>query len=98
VSGTLDDLALMFLSQHPGPAAAVLEQVEADEVAQSLLPLDVRRASLVLMRMNVDAAARALRCLVDSWARDTLVAADAVQAARWLAHLDDEASARLLAG
>jgi len=98
VSGTLDDLALMFLSQHPGPAAAVLEQVEADEVAQSLLPLDVRRASQVLMRMNVDAAARALRCMDDGWARDTLVAADAVQAARWLAHLDDEASARLLAG
>jgi magnesium transporter len=97
VSNTLGDLALVFLSQHPGPAAAVLEQVDADEAAQALLPLDIRRASEVLMRMNVDAAARTLRCMDDSWARDTLVAADFVQAARWLAHFDEAAGARLLA-
>lgn len=98
MTGTLGDLALVFLSQHPGPAAAVLEQVDPDEVAQALLPLDVRRSSQVLMRMNVDAAARALRCMDDGWARDTLLEADFVQAARWLSHLDDEASTRLLAG
>jgi len=98
MTGTLSDLALVFLSQHPGPAAAVLEQVDPDEAAQALLPLEVRRASQVLMRMNVDAAARALRCMDDGWARETLLEADFVQAARWLAHLDDEASARLLAG
>jgi len=98
MTGTLGDLALVFLSQHPGPAAAVLEQVDPDEAAQALLPLEVGRASQVLMRMNVDAAARALRCMDDGWARDTLLEADFVQAARWLSHLDDEASARLLAG
>jgi magnesium transporter len=98
MTGTLGDLALVFLSQHPGTAAAVLEQVDADEAAQALLPLEVRRASQVLMRMNVDAAARALRCMDDAWARDILLEADFVQAARWLSHLDDEASARLLAG
>jgi magnesium transporter len=98
MTGTLGDLALVFLNQHPGPAAAVLEQVEPDEAAQALLPLEVGRASRVLMQMNVDAAARALRCMDDRWARDTLLEADFVQAARWLAHLDDEASARLLAG
>jgi magnesium transporter len=97
MTGTLGDLALVFLSQHPGSAAAVLEQVDPDEAAQALLPLDVRRASQVLMRMNVDAAARTLRCMDDGWVRDTLLEADFVQAARWLSHLDDEASARLLA-
>jgi magnesium transporter len=46
--------------------------------------------------MSVDAAARTLRCMDEAWARETLVSADFVQAARWLAHLDDETSARLL--
>ena len=50
MTGTLSDLSLVFLSQHPGLAAAVLEQVDADEAAQALLPLEVRRASQVLMR------------------------------------------------
>ena len=98
MTDTLGDLALVFLRQHPGPAAAVLEQVDPDEAAQALLPLEVGRASQVLMRMNMDAAARTLRCMDDGWARDTLLEADFVQAARWLSHLDDEASARLLAG
>jgi len=98
MTATLGDLALVFLRQHPGPAAAVLEQVDPDEAAQALLPLEVGRASQVLMRMNMDAAARTLRCMDDGWARATLLEADFVQAARWLSHLDDEASARLLAG
>ena len=93
----LTELSLVFLSNHPGAAGAVLEQIDADEAAQALLPLDTRHASEVLMRMNVDAAARTLRCMDESWARDTLVATDFVQAARWLANMDDEASARLLA-
>jgi magnesium transporter len=90
------DLALVFMSGHPGPAGAVLEQVDPDEAAHALLPLDIRRASEVLMRMSVDAAARTLRCMDEAWARETLIAADFVQAARWLANLDDETSARLL--
>ncbi|HYQ18397.1 MAG TPA: magnesium transporter [Polyangiaceae bacterium] len=98
MTSTLGDLALVFMSGHPGPAASVLEQVEADEAAQALLPLDIRRASAVLMRMNVDAAARTLSCMDEDWARDTLLAADFVQAARWLSHLDEIASARLLSG
>jgi magnesium transporter len=98
MTSTLGDLARVFLSQHPGPAAEVLEQVAPDEAAQALLPLEVGRASQVLMRMNVDAAARTLRCMDDSWVRATLLQADFVQAARWLSHLDDEASTRLLAG
>jgi magnesium transporter len=93
----LGDLALTFLSQHPVAAGAVLEQMDADEAANALLPLDIRHASEVLMRMNVDAAARTLRCMDEAWARETLIAADFVQAARWLSHLDEEASARLLA-
>ncbi|HWA75168.1 MAG TPA: magnesium transporter [Polyangiaceae bacterium] len=97
MSGALAELALDFLSGHPGAAGAVLEQVDPEEAANALLPLDLRRASDVLMRMNVDAAARTLRCMDDTWARDTLLAADFVQAARWLAHLDDDTSARLLA-
>lgn len=97
MSEVLGDLALDFLSGHPGAAGAVLEQVDPEEAAQALLPLDLRRTSDVLMRMNVDAAARTLRCMDDTWARETLNAADFVQAARWLAHLDDETSARLLA-
>jgi magnesium transporter len=98
VTDTLSELSLVFLSQHPGPAAAVLEQVDPDEAAHSLLPLDIRRASEVLMRMNVDAAARTLGHMDDEWARETLLAADFVQAARWLSHLDEDAGARLLAG
>jgi len=47
---------------------------------------------------NVDAAARTLSCMDEDWARDTLLAADFVQAARWLSHLDEIASARLLSG
>ena len=43
MTSTLSDLARVFLSQHPGSAAAVLEQVEPDEAAQALLPLEVRR-------------------------------------------------------
>lgn len=91
------DLALAFLSGHPELAGAVLEQVDADEAAQALLPLDIRHASQVLTRMSVDAAARTLRCMDEAWARETLIAADFVQAARWLANLDDETSERLLA-
>jgi methylmalonyl-CoA mutase N-terminal domain/subunit len=34
----------------------------------------------------------------EAWARDVLAASDFVQAARWLAHLDEEDSARLLGG
>jgi len=90
------DLALVFLSGHPELAGGVLEQVDADEAAQALLPLDIRRASEVLTRMSVDAAARTLRCMDEAWARETLIAADFVQAARWLANLDDETSERLL--
>jgi magnesium transporter len=90
------DLALVFMGGHPGLAGAVLEQVDADEAAQALLPLDIRHASEVLMRMSVDAAARTLRCMDEAWARETLIAADFVQAARWLANLDDETSQRLL--
>ena len=60
MTSTLTDLSLVFMGQHPGSAAAVLEQVDPDEAAQALLPLDIRRASGVLMRMNVDAPARAL--------------------------------------
>lgn len=97
MSSALGELALDFLSSHPGAAGAVLEQVEPEEAAQALLPLELRRASAVLMRMNVDAAARTLRCMDDAWARETLIAADFVQAARWLAHLDEDTSARLLA-
>ena len=93
----IDDLALLFLSQHPGEAGAVLERADADDAARALLPLPLTRASEVLTRMNVDAAARTLRCMDASWARETLIAADFVQAARWLAYLDDETSARLLA-
>lgn len=96
MSSAVSELALEFLSGHPGAAGAVLEQVEPEEAAQALLPLDLRRASDVLMRMNVDAAARTLRCMDDGWARETLVAADFVQAARWLSHLDDDTSGRLL--
>jgi magnesium transporter len=98
VTTTLSELSLLFLSQHPGSAAAVLEQVDSDEAAQALLPLDIRRASEVLMRMNVDAAARALGHMDDDWARQTLQAADFVQAARWLSNLDQDHEARLLAG
>ena len=76
------DLALVFMSGHPGLAGAVLEQIDADEAAQALLPLDIRHASEVLMRMSVDAAARTLRCMDEAWARETLIAADFVQAAR----------------
>ena len=90
------DLALVFMSGHPGPAGAVLEQVDPDEAAQALLPLEIRHASEVLTRMSVDAAARTLRCMDEAWARETLIAADFVQAARWLANLDEETSARLL--
>jgi magnesium transporter len=97
MSGALAELALDFLSNHPRAAGAVLEQVDPEEAAQALLPLDLRRASEVLMRMNVDAAARTLRCMDDGWVRETLVASDFVQAARWLAHLDEDKSARLLA-
>jgi magnesium transporter len=93
----LADLSLVFLSQHPAAAGAVLEQVDPDEAAQALLPLDIGRASDVLTRMNVDAVARTLRCMDEAWARETLVAADFVQAARWLAYLDEETSQRLLA-
>jgi magnesium transporter len=91
------DLALQFLSGHPGEAGAVLERAEPDDAARTLLPLPLARASEVLTRMNVDAAARTLRCMDDAWARETLMAADFVQAARWLAYLDEETSARLLA-
>jgi magnesium transporter len=98
VSAVLSDLALDFLRNHPGPAGVVLERADPDEAAQALLPLELRRASDVLMRMNVDAAARTLRCMDETWARETLVAADFVVAARWLAHLDDATSVRLLAG
>ncbi len=97
MSSALGDLALTFMSSHPGAAGAVLEQLDADEAAHALLPLDIRRASEVLTRMSVDAAARTLRCMDESWARETLMAADFVQAARWLANLDEETSARLLA-
>src|SRR5215203_4379902 len=93
----LGDLALLFLSSHPGEAGAVLEGAEADEAARALLPLPLVRASEVLTRMSVDAAARTLRCMDDAWARETLIAADFVQAARWLAYLDEETSARFLA-
>jgi magnesium transporter len=93
----LGDLALLFLSGHPGEAGAVLERAEPDAAARALLPLPLGRASEVLTRMNVDAAARTLRCMDEAWARETLIAADFVQAARWLAHLDEETSARLLA-
>lgn len=98
MTGTLTDLSLVFLSQHPGSAAAVLEQVEPDEAAQALLPLELGKASDVLRRMNVDAAARTLGHMDDEWARETLQAADFVQAARWLAHLDEDKSARLVSG
>jgi len=94
---SVGDLALQFLSGHPGEAGAVLERAEPDEAAHALLPLPLARASEVLTRMNVDAAARTLRCMDDAWARETLIAADFVQAARWLAYLDQETSARLLA-
>jgi magnesium transporter len=93
----LGDLALQFLSSHPGQAGAVLEGAEPDEAARALLPLPLARASEVLTRMNVDAAARTLRCMDDAWARETLIAADFIQAARWLAYLDEDTSARLLA-
>jgi magnesium transporter len=94
---SVGDLALQFLSGHPGEAGAVLERTEPEDAARTLLPLPLARASEVLRRMNVDAAARTLRCMDDAWARETLIAADFVQAARWLAYLDEETSARLLA-
>lgn len=96
MSAALADLALTYLSGHPGSAGAVLERVDPEEAAQALMPLDITRASQVLTRMSVDAAARTLRCMDDHWARETLLAADFVQAARWLAHLDDAESSRLL--
>ncbi len=92
----IGDLALQFLSGHPGEAGAVLERAEPDDAARALLPLPLARASEVLTRMTVDAAARTLRCMDEGWARETLIAADFVQAARWLAYLDEETSARLL--
>jgi magnesium transporter len=98
VTSAVSDLALAFLSGHPAAAGAVLEQVEPDEAAQALLPLELARGSEVLKRMSVDAAARTLRSMDETWARDTLAAADFVQAARWLAYLDEETSGRLLAG
>jgi magnesium transporter len=96
MSAALGLLSLSFLSNHPGSAGRVLEQVPPEEAAHALLPLDIERASQVLARMSVDAAARTLRCMDLDWAREVLLAADFVQAARWLAHLDDEASERLL--
>lgn len=98
MSAPLADLALAFLRGHPAAAGAVLEQVEPEEAAQSLLPLEPSRASEVLTRMSLDAAARTVRCMDETWARETLAAADFVQAARWLAYLDEDSSARLLAG
>ncbi len=97
MSSTLSELPLLFLSQPPRSAPAVLDQVDPEEAAQALLPLDTQRASEVLMRMNVDAAARALGHMDHDWARETLQTADFVQAARWLSHLDQQSSARLLA-
>ncbi|HTU59915.1 MAG TPA: CBS domain-containing protein, partial [Polyangiales bacterium] len=94
----IGDLAALFLSNHPGEAGAVLERTEPEEAAQALLPLPLGRTCEVLQRMTVDAAARALRCMEDDWARDILITADFVQSARWLAYLDEETSARLLAG
>jgi magnesium transporter len=96
VSAALTDLALTFLRVHPGTAGAVLERVAPEEAAEALLPLEIARASIVLRRMNIDAAARTLRCMDPGWARETLMAADFVQAARWLAHLDEDTSQRLL--
>jgi magnesium transporter len=96
MSQALAELAREFLKEHPGPAGQVLEQVDAEEAAQALLPLALDRASQVLKRMSVDSAARTLGCMDDAWARDTLMAADFVQAARWLAYMNEEASARLL--
>jgi magnesium transporter len=98
MSSALSDLALDFLRGHPAAAGAVLEQVEPDEAAQALLPLELSRGSEVLKRMSVDAAARTLRCMDETWARETLAAADFVQAARWLAYFDEETSSRLLSG
>lgn len=97
MSAAVTELALTFLSHHPTESGAVLEQLDADEAANALLPLDTRRAADVLTRMNVDAAARTLRCMDEGWARETLIAADFVQAARWLSQMDEEASGRLLA-
>lgn len=96
MSDALRGLSLLFLSAHPHSAGAVLEQVEPEEAAEALLPLDIERTSRVLTRMSVDAAARTLRCMDANWAREVLLAADFVQAARWLAHLDDATSQRLL--
>jgi len=93
----LGDLALLFLSNHPAEAGAVLERTDPEEAAQALLPLPLAHASDVLTRMSVDAAAQTLRCMDEAWARDTLLAADFVQAARWLSYLDKETSTRLLA-
>ncbi len=97
MSQAVADLALAFLKEHPGQAGHVLEQLEPEEAAHALLPLELDRASQVLMRMSVDSAARTLGCMDDAWARETLMAADFVQAARWLAYMGDEASTRLLA-
>src|SRR5688572_12862477 len=98
MNGAVSDLALAFLSGHPAAAGAVLEQIEPDEAAQALLPLELARGSEVLKRMSVDAAARTLRGMDEAGARETLAAADFVQAARWLAYFDEETSTRLLSG
>ncbi len=98
MTSALSDLALAFLKGHPASASAVLEQLEPDEAAQALLPLELSRSSEVLKRMSLDTAARTLRCMDETWARETLAAADFVQAARWLSHFDEETSAQLLSG
>ncbi|HKY39675.1 MAG TPA: magnesium transporter [Polyangiaceae bacterium] len=98
MTSALSDLALAFLRGHPAAAGAVLEQLEPDEAAQALLPLERSRSSDVLKRMSVDAAARTLGCMDENWARETLAAADFVQAARWLAYFDEETSTQLLSG
>lgn len=97
MSQAVADLALAFLKEQPGQAGHVLEQLEPEEAAHALLPLELDRASQVLMRMSVDSAARTLGCMDDAWARETLMATDFVQAARWLAYMGEEASTRLLA-
>ena len=52
MTSALSDLALAFMKGHPAAAGAVLEQLEPDEAAQALLPLELSRSSDVRMRMS----------------------------------------------
>lgn len=96
MSALAESLAGLYMSEDPAGAARVLEGARVADIAAAASTVSVPVSVAVLRRLNSDLAAKTLLELKPERATETMIGADPVRVARWLALLGDAESRHLL--